>query len=256
MRTRLFRAAGIVLGTVLLAGCGSATVARTATRTPGKVPQSSASAARHTPHVTTPVRSTATTPKSNATTTPSTTPATGPTTPKPSAQTTSPTIVKTRVRVFTPFHADGTPSVPVTRTRAGTCWTSSVAAPVRGAYRCFGGNEILDPCFVASEDAAGVLCLTSPWATAQKLTLRAALPADAPGLDATRPWALELANGARCVAVTGTAPAVAGVSLAYSCGKRHGAALITSRGSLLTAHYAKFDDSALRTIGVAVAWRA
>ncbi len=161
----------------------------------------------------------------------------------------------TQARIFRAFRSDGSPSVVVSGTSNGTCWTSSVAAPVRGAYRCFSANKILDPCFVADAHARTALCMLNPWSDAHRLRLTAPLPNAAPLLDPARPWAVQLANGARCVAVTGTAPSVAGVSLAYSCGHGYGAALITTRATVMTAHYARAGAARLQTVAVAEAWR-
>lgn len=181
---------------------------------------------------------------------------TTPAKPRPTAPTTSAAArPATHVRIFTPFRTDGSPAVTVAHTISGSCWTSSIAAPVRRAYRCFAANQILDPCFVTSARATNALCLLNPWGPAQRLRLTAPLPKQASALEPSRPWALELGNGARCIAVTGTAPAAAGVSLAYSCGHGYGAALITSSGGTMTAHYARAGASALRTVRVVAAWR-
>jgi hypothetical protein len=185
---------------------------------------------------------------------------TAPAKPRPTAPTapaaSSAARPATQVRLFTPFRPDGSPAVTVARTSSGSCWTTSIAAPVRRAYRCLTANQILDPCFVTSARATTALCLLNPWAPAQRLRLTAPLPKPVSTLEPSRPWALELGNGARCIAVTGTAPAAAGVSLAYSCGHGYGAALLTSRGRTMTAHYARAGASALRTVRVRVAWRA
>ncbi len=177
--------------------------------------------------------------------------------PRPSPITSvSPVEPATQVRTFVPYLADGRSAVRVTRTGKGTCWTTSVAAPVRGAYRCFAANQILDPCFVAPHSTDTVLCVPSPWSSAQRITLTAALPKHSVLLNSSRPWALQLANGARCLAVTGTAPAVAGVSLPYSCGNGFGAALTASRGKPVSARYARTDGTTLRTVRIAALWRA
>jgi hypothetical protein len=159
------------------------------------------------------------------------------------------------LRTFTPYRADGSASVTVTKTSTGSCWTSSIAAPVHGAYRCFAANQILDPCFVIGTRATTALCVPAPWSPAQRLRLSSALPAESSLLQPDRPWALVLANGARCVAVTGTAPAVAGVSLPYSCGSDSGAALLAARGKILSARFARAGATTLRTVRVTLAWR-
>ena len=143
----------------------------------------------------------------------------------PSAQVTHPQPARTPSppptvsRVVTAFHADGSRAVRTARTNSGSCFTGSVAAPVADAYRCFSGNAILDPCLApAGVDApAELVCLASPWAKATLLRLTGPLPSADPVRQATRPWAMQLAGGIRCVAATGTVPVVRHVALLYSC---------------------------------------
>lgn len=88
-----------------------------------------------------------------------------------------------------------------------------------GAYRCLVGNDIADPCFAQprSSKPATVACLADPWSGARVVTLTQALPRVDPLGDAANPWAVQLANGARCVAATGTVPTVGGVSVNLRC---------------------------------------
>ena len=84
----------------------------------------------------------------------------------------------------------------------GHCFAGSEAVG-DGAYRCFSGNLVLDPCW--AERGAGsrphVLCAASPW-------LRSAARVRLRHLPATtgRPhnlWGLQLANGRKCTFVQG-----------------------------------------------------
>ncbi len=163
------------------------------------------------------------------------------------------------VRTYSPYHADGTLAVEVTGTSGGSCWTSSVAAPSALTYRCLAENVILDPCFATSKDPSRVVCVADPWSPARAVRLTGPLPTPAP-LPVRRPWALELANGARCTAVTGVVAQVDGVDLDYSCGSATGAgsggaAAAGASGSLATVEYGP-RTGPLARIGVTTAWRA
>jgi hypothetical protein len=72
----------------------------------------------------------------------------------------------------------------------------------------------------------------------------------------SRPWAFQLANGVRCVASTGTVPAVAGVNLAYHCADGADAALGSVSGGRLTAQYATPGATRLAQLTVTTVWDA
>lgn len=124
------------------------------------------------------------------------------------------------------YRADGTLSVPVAHTVRGSCFTATIAAAGSDAYRCVTAtNMLLDPC-VAKPDVAHpevVACRTDPWSAATVIRLTSPLPKTAPTSSTastggvTRPWAIGLGDGSRCVAVTGTVPRSHGVSMTYSC---------------------------------------
>lgn len=139
------------------------------------------------------------------------------------AQTTAPTA--TELQVYTPFKPGGglLIGVAVTGQASGSCFTASVASPTRpDAYRCSAGNRILDPCFASLNERDPLACSSDPWgANAVLLTRSGALPGRArgnePNYAAGTPWALELANGQRCVALTGATAPVAGLRMNYGC---------------------------------------
>jgi hypothetical protein len=149
------------------------------------------------------------------------------------------------------FHPGDGPVQQGTGSRPGSCWTGSIAAPVRGAYRCLAGNDILDPCFAAS--TPDVRCYASPWAKALVLRLTKPLPRR-PIAGHPRYWALALANGAHCVALTGTVAVVDGHPLAYSCSGGRFAGLTAGSGPALRVRYGRASGP-LRTLAVTVAWR-
>ncbi len=157
---------------------------------------------------------------------------------------------------FRPFTSGGELAVPVADVVRGECWTTSVAAPVPGAYRCFEGNKILDPCFAPAHPAhpLQVACIAAPWSRALMLTVSGALPKPASGDAASRPWAFQLNTGVRCVASTGMVPSVRGVNLGYHCADGGNAALAADGSA--TASYAAAAATTLQTMAVTTIWRA
>ena len=131
-------------------------------------------------------------------------------------------LTATQQIIFTGVTASGLPSLSITQTIAGSCWEGSVAADRSDAYRCStSGDDIYDPCF-ALPGMGFVVCPTDggPWdGTAIEMTLTKPLPVNTAADRGTSglPWAIELANGARCTAQTGTTNVVDGMSGEYTC---------------------------------------
>jgi hypothetical protein len=158
-------------------------------------------------------------------------------------------IPAAQAKVFVPISsAEG-------RTEHGTCWTSSITVRTADAYRCFAGNEILDPCFAQSRTAHVVVCYADPWSPGVRVIVPTVLPAPAP-LAVSHPWALELANGKHCVAATGVVNRIGTLALLYQC--RHGG----SAGPLVThdgrseVQYVPAGASAAVPVAVRVIWQA
>jgi hypothetical protein len=163
----------------------------------------------------------------------------------------------TTIVSFHPYDRAGRLSVKVGDVGRGECWTTSIADPVAGAYRCFEGNQILDPCFAPATTTVPIelACLAAPWSDAVKLRVSGPLPTSGPGTSTTRPWALQLKSGVRCVASTGTVPSVHGVSLGYRCADGGDAAIQSSTSDPVTADYAAPRSTTLETVSVATIWR-
>jgi hypothetical protein len=157
---------------------------------------------------------------------------------------------------FHPYTATGDLAAKVAHVGRGQCWTTSIAAPAPGSYRCFMGNQILDPCFAAAHPRAPIelACFANPWSKAVKLRVSGVLPEAGTDI-AVRPWAFQLVDGTRCVASTGTVPQVAGADLGYHCANGGNAAL-QQDGGVATARYAAPGAAALRTVEVATLWHA
>jgi hypothetical protein len=160
----------------------------------------------------------------------------------------------TATHVFAAFDQGGAPAAGVAAHRSGSCWTSSITVSARAAYRCFAGNQILDPCFAssASRSTRVVDCYADPWSHAVQLTLSRKLPAPGAPLKISQPWALELAGGNHCVVTTGTAPVVAGVTMRYQCDTGT-AGLLNDTASALRVQL-RAPGGGLDRIAVAGAW--
>lgn len=163
----------------------------------------------------------------------------------------------TAMRTFTPFGPDGAPAAGVAAHRSGSCFTTSITVAVRNAYRCFAGNALLDPCFARSHTAKNVYCYADPWSRATRLHLTKPLAHTAGAvkpLHVTRPWAIRLAGGTRCIAGGGTTDVVRGIPLSYQC-HSGSAGLYPSHAAVRTALFSG-RNGALHTVDVTAEWRA
>jgi hypothetical protein len=127
----------------------------------------------------------------------------------------------TAVHIYAPYSEDNKPTVSVTKTVAGECFTGSIISHRSDAWRCIDGNELQDPCFAAALNSRTVICPQhGPWGAAIRLTLTKDLPtANNVSSEPTTPpaWALELTNGARCLFVAGATSIVADLRYNYQC---------------------------------------
>ena len=174
--------------------------------------------------------------------------------PPPATTTSSTATIVTR---FTPYSAAGALTVAVQSQASGYCWTNSITVALSGAYRCLVGNDIADPCFVPPQPStpATVACLADPWSGARMVTLTHALPSTDPIGNAANPWAVQLANGARCVAVTGTVQRVDGVSLNLQCAGGALAGGLDRTGRKWRVKYGRATGAGLTLVDVVAAWR-
>jgi hypothetical protein len=170
-----------------------------------------------------------------------------------SAKTPDATVITT----FTPYTATDELTVPVAEHASGSCWTGSILVSVPGAYRCLVGSQIADPCFAPHHRVAPdtVACVSAPWSSAQVVTLTKALPTVTPRARAMNPWAVLLANGARCVAATGTVQNVGNVSLNLLCPNGTGAGALDTSGPMWHVKYGTPTTGHLSEVAVAAAWK-
>ena len=178
-----------------------------------------------------------------------------PAAPGPTSQVAAATTV---TREFTPYTADGQLAIAVATHLSGSCWTTSIALPSAHTYRCLADNQILDPCFAPAAVAkpTSVACFTDPWTSGVELTLSQPLPAADAGTR-SMPWAVQLVDGTRCVALTGTVDQVGDLDLEYGCGSTGEAGLVPSAPSSATlqVEYRASDAQPLHQVAVATAWR-
>jgi hypothetical protein len=181
---------------------------------------------------------------------------TGPGSHLPVGQHSSSAFDATVVIKFTPYSSSGALTASVSARGAGRCWTGSIVVPVTGAYRCLVGNDIGDPCFAPPHPTTPVTvaCMPDPWSGARVLTLTGALPVTSPIGNAARPWAVQLANGARCVASTGTVQAVHGVSLDLLCPDEMAAGGLDTTNPIWRVQYGP-KSGPLAPVNVTQAWR-
>lgn len=130
---------------------------------------------------------------------------------------------RTKLTIYEPFTSSGAPSVRVTSTIRGHCWTGSLATRRGDAWRCMSGNFIDDPCFSSTSATGVVLCpATGPWSSAAiEIRLTRSLPRKYgnKGKPSTAglPWALVTTSGWKCVLATGATTVVDGRRANYAC---------------------------------------
>lgn len=158
-------------------------------------------------------------------------------------------IPAAQAKVFVPV------ATSVSRTVHGSCWTSSITVATATAYRCYAGNQILDPCFAASPAAQEVTCYADPWSQGVRLVLTKNLPSPAP-LAVSHPWALELATGKKCVAATGVVSRIGDLPLLYQCHGGGATGLPATRDGRTHVKYLAPGAHATVDVAVAVIWQA
>lgn len=130
--------------------------------------------------------------------------------------------IRTRATIFRGFNAAGRPTIPV-RTMAGYCFTGSIAANRRDAWRCFVGNFIYDPCISSPRAPGFVICPNLRVNGGIRIRLTRPLPQRFANRRAAvlgnRPWNIQLVNGRHCAFSSGATNFVQGARLNYFCGR-------------------------------------
>lgn len=179
-------------------------------------------------------------------------------------------LTRTDTRYFLPFGGDGlNPALTVTETVSGACTAESLALPHRpDAWDCIDdGDQIYDPCienpFTGPDQPVELVCAGAPFANeVVLLTVDDPLPRDKegpPGEDIfgpwDLPWALELANGDRCVLYHSASAVLAGETVHYSCAD--GGLILgeVDRGQpVWTVNYLAADAVGSSLVDVTAAW--
>jgi hypothetical protein len=154
----------------------------------------------------------------------------------------------------------------VRRLEGGTCEAGSEV--VQGAYRCFAGNDVVDPCWeddTGSPTSLQVVCQAEPWKhTLTTISLDSVPPYSGPGGSFT--WGVQLATGQRCLAEQGANSMVDGYGVAYACGTDSKLVLVLPLGHRIDKatpiwriREAHLNASAsgytlAGTVGISVAW--
>jgi serine/threonine protein kinase len=157
----------------------------------------------------------------SATTTTTTTATTSSTS---TSSTSTPTPQPTAKQIYSPANANGGLAVSNPTTTHGSCFTSSNVIQRADAFRCTSGNFLYDPCFSINDTQ--LLCPSDgPWANSGVLINVSALVSFGGKDQGTsgQPWAIQMADGTRCLAVSGATNEVAGQRLGYFC--KHGVGL-------------------------------
>jgi hypothetical protein len=140
--------------------------------------------------------------------------------------------------------------------RLVTHFTGSNVIERADAYRCFSGNFVYDPCFSINDTQ--VLCPTDgPWSGAGVLINTSSSLVSSGKDQGTRgqPWAIQLADGTRCVAVSGATSEVAGQRLGYFC--KHGIGLygnVQRSAAVWTIFVGTPHSATLAQRPIAIAW--
>jgi hypothetical protein len=127
---------------------------------------------------------------------------------------------RTVVHYFRPFrNGKIAPGIHVKQDARGFCWETSAVENRRYAWRCFRGNEILDPCFSPTRHAHAVLCPIKPWSEhVVRLRLTRSLPAwQRERFKVTLPVGLWTANGKRCLHGSGATVVFRSRPITYEC---------------------------------------
>jgi hypothetical protein len=150
------------------------------------------------------------------------------------------------------------PAVHVTRRARGHCWETSGVESRRYAWRCFKGNDILDPCFSATRHARFVLCPTELWSDdVVRLQLTRRLPAWKHfGYSKSLPVGAWTTDGVQCVHSSGATSTIEGKPITYECSGGGVLAGSAKRGTRRwTIWYAPSPQAKhLTRVGITDAW--
>lgn len=137
--------------------------------------------------------------------------------------------------------------------KTGSCFSTSVTAPAKTAYRCSVGNEIYDPCIFAT-DGKTLVCGADPVKKMPGFVLELTSPlpeSDTDDESLTNPWLIELASGRVCSFAQGASGVIDGERINYYCESSDGGSNNViigdlKRGKLWNGTKAVLDENASR----------
>jgi hypothetical protein len=188
----------------------------------------------------------------------------------------------TQTKFFVPWLPDRTLNPAITvRLRepfmgnpnlASDCQSGAITTERPDAWRC----GTADPCFAPpfALNVTVVACASAPWTNEVVLLelsrplptpteCRDMQPAACPGPVSLsgQPWAVDLANGARCTHMTGTIPTQAGLGLVYACDNGGSIGVVDRDEPFDTslpqwrAFYLAENGVTIEQVGMLVVWR-
>lgn len=172
---------------------------------------------------------------------------------------------KTQIIIYQAYTENNVlnPSLIVAQRYTGHCFAKSLADSGRlTAWRCSTNNLIVDPCF---QDGEGVMaCLNSPWSDkvlVLKLSTplhdsKAELAGNTVNTQSAQPWAIELANGQRCIALTGASTLINNRRLNYSCSNYYYNVIgkINKTSLDWKADVYNHRDNSIQAVSITTAW--
>lgn len=120
-------------------------------------------------------------------------------------------VLQTKVVMFRP-------DVPA-ESKEGSCFANSVMSNSKDAWRCTVGNQIYDPCIVAT-DGKTLVCGVDPSKNTPGFSLTLITPLPTPEVSedmVNNPWILETASGRLCSFAQGASGVVDDVRINYYC---------------------------------------
>ena len=175
-----------------------------------------------------------------------------------SSTSTAPPQQPTAAQIFSPVNASGGLAASVTHEARGSCFGNSIVIARSDAWRCSAANSIYDPCFMVNQTQ--VLCPNNgPWANNGILVnIPGGLPSAGPVKDqGTRgqPWAIQLADGSKCLPISGASNVIANQRLNFDCSDGLGLYGNVQRSSSVWTIFAGAQHSAQITMRpIATAW--
>ena len=139
----------------------------------------------------------------------------------------------------------------------GQCYAQSQLIVREDAWRCMGEGKYFDPCFVkAGSKKLEAVCPLSPW-VGDSVQINVSVPLNNDqhitlDMSRTYPWAIELVNGERCLAIA-TSEVYDSMPVRYRCHHQNVLIGYLQRCKSLWSMLEKTSEG-VRTVDLAKAW--